>query len=119
MSNQIRSFADYYQLDSSTIHPKVLDQFNDLVNEIFNYNPPKKSFFYKTGNYTSKLFRFLKRSETKSSVLLGHWAAETIVVLGAATAFYVSGNYATMMLLITLAAYGTYALFSLISNQKV
>lgn len=119
MNQPIATSTGFEYFDTSHIHPKVLDQFNDLVNEIFNYHPPKKTFFYKSGRFTAKAFRFLKRTETKSAVLLGHWAAETVVVLGAASAFYMVGNFSAMMLLVALAAYGTYALFSLIANQKV
>jgi len=119
MNQPIIASNSFGYFDSSNIHPKVLDQFNDLVNQILNYDLPKKTFFYKTGSFTAKTFRFLKKAETKSAVLLGHWAAETVVVLGAASAFYMSGNLSAMMLLIALAAYGTYALFSIIANQKV
>lgn len=119
MNQPIVNSTGFEYFDTSNIHPKVLDHFNDLVNQILNYDPPKKTFFYKTGSFTGKTLRFLKRAETKSAVLLGHWAAETVVVLGAASAFYLSGNFSAMMLLVAIAAYGTYALFSILSNQKV
>jgi len=108
-----KQIENYNQIDFIKYLDEVIEAFQSSIVQ------PKEDIFYKAGKYTAKTVKFLRRTETKSAVLLGHWAAEAFVIAGAALALYFSGNYALMFLVLTLAAYGTYSLFSILSNQKI
>lgn len=78
----------------------------------------KHSLTYKLGRYTGKAYKKMKRAETKAAFLIANWAVETFTFTVTIYALLVLGSSVSATLLLAFYLYTTYALFSMMINQK-
>jgi len=79
----------------------------------------KTSFTYKCGKAVGKTFNFAKSTEAKAAALLAHWSVETVSFALTVYVAYIIGAPVTAALFVAFYLYSTYALFSLLANQKI
>lgn len=92
------------------------DQFYDKnYIELYEY---KKTPAFLAGKFFGKARKTLKKTETKAAFLVAHWAVETFTFALAVYAMFIFGSSITAALLTAFYIYATYALFSLLVNQK-
>lgn len=120
--------TESYYLPESSIHQlnlQLIDMYEELrkkilyvpQNSYFDYKI-NRSFSYKFGSYTAKTVKFFKKKETKTSFLVSTWAVETVVVLMSINLMLVAGTYITASMLAAFHIYATYALVTMLTNQK-
>lgn len=78
----------------------------------------KYSTSYKLGKYTGKVYKKMRRAETKAAFLIANWAVETFTFAVTLYALFILGSSISATLLLAFYMYTTYALFSMMINQK-
>ena len=93
--------------------------FNDsyLTNYDYLYTT-KKTIPFLTGKFIGKTRNNLKKAETKTAFLIANWAVETFTFAVTVYALVIFGSTITGALLTAFYLYTTYALFSILLNQK-
>lgn len=66
----------------------------------------------------NKVKNFFTRKETRSFWLISAWAVESVVLLQSFGLLVAAGSIATASLLVAVQLYSTYALFSLIVENR-
>lgn len=78
----------------------------------------KRTVPFYVGKLAGKTRKVLKKTETKTAVLISHWAVETFAFAFIAYTMVMFGSSVTAALFVAFYIYATYALFSLLVNQK-
>lgn len=71
----------------------------------------------KLGKYTGKFCRFMKRKETRAAWLTAEWAVSTLAFSTTIYALLLIGAPLSALLFLGVYAYGTYALFSIMTSN--
>lgn len=101
----------------------ILESFRNLFQNpnnkasIVDYYPEsRKGLIYKAGKYTKKTINYFKKSETKASILVATWVAETIAYALTFLIILSSGAYITAALWTSLYVYVSYAFFGMLKD---
>jgi saccharopine dehydrogenase-like NADP-dependent oxidoreductase len=114
--NSINTFEEF---KNSQFAKNIIDAYQDLARQILDTSSKaKKSYSYKFGKLAGKTYNFITRKETKTSFLISAWAVETVVVAISINLMILTGSIISAMLLAAFHLYTTYALFTIIANQK-
>jgi hypothetical protein len=79
----------------------------------------KTSFTYKCGKAVGKTVKFGRTTEAKAAALLANWSVETVTFAITVYAAYVLGAPITAAFFVAFYLYSTYALFTVLANQKI
>lgn len=95
------------------------DHFNSFYDKNYiELHEHKKTPAFYAGKFFGKARKTLRKTETKAAFLVAHWAVETFTFALAVYAMFIFGSSLTSALLVAFYVYATYALFSLLINQK-
>jgi len=105
---------------------KMLDVFRTLISSprieptIIDYHPEsRKGIVYKIGKYTKKTINYIKRTESKTGVLVATWIVESIAYALTFLVLLSSGAVITAALWTALYVYITYAFFDMLKDYVV
>lgn len=94
--------------------PKFQEELFSTYEKMF----VKTTFTYKCGKTLGKTVKFARTTEAKAAVLLANWSVETVTFALTVYVAYVVGAPVSAALFIAFYLYSTYALFTVLSNQK-
>jgi hypothetical protein len=91
---------------SNNLVPVIHSKRQDILNKVKNT----------TKDYSSKLYKFVQKPETKIASLMSYWAVETVFSVAAIYAFVTLGMYGSAVAMLLLLAYLSYATFGVIGE---
>jgi hypothetical protein len=91
---------------SNDLVPVIHSKRQDILNKVKNT----------TKDYSSKLYKFVQKPETKIASLMSYWAVETVFSVAAIYAFVALGMYGSAVAMLLLLAYLSYATFGVIGE---
>lgn len=73
----------------------------------------------KIAKYSARFCRFMKRKETRVAWLTAEWAGSTLAFATTIYALLLLGAPLSALVMLSIYAYGTYALFSIMLSKQI
>lgn len=88
-------------------------------NIIESYPESRKGLIYKAGKYTRKTINYIKKPESKASILVATWIVESIAYALTFLVLLSTGAVITAALWTALYAYISYAFFGILKDAMI